>query len=141
VNTRPPERQLQQVRSGRPLDGPPDLAGVPKRPDEFPRLILAQCLSALSQAAILFFACGLTLIFGIMRIVNLRMASSSCSARMSAIPPSPLPEASCCLDCRAIVVGAVGMAFERSSAYLYGRRDGGAYLCSLPAVVLSELIR
>jgi branched-subunit amino acid ABC-type transport system permease component len=33
--------------------------------------ILAQCLSALSQAAILFFiACGLTLIFGIMRIVN-----------------------------------------------------------------------
>ena len=34
-------------------------------------LIVAQCLSALSQAAILFFiACGLTLIFGIMRIVN-----------------------------------------------------------------------
>ena len=33
--------------------------------------ILAQCLSALSQAAILFFiACGLTLIFGIMRVVN-----------------------------------------------------------------------
>jgi hypothetical protein len=33
--------------------------------------ILAQCLNALSQASILFFiACGLTLIFGIMRIVN-----------------------------------------------------------------------
>jgi PadR family transcriptional regulator PadR len=32
---------------------------------------LAQCLSALSQAAILFFvACGLTLIFGIMRVGN-----------------------------------------------------------------------
>ena len=30
-----------------------------------------QCLNALSQASVLFFiACGLTLIFGIMRIVN-----------------------------------------------------------------------
>ena len=37
----------------------------------FASFILAQCLGALSQAAILFFiACGLTLIFGIMRIVN-----------------------------------------------------------------------
>ena len=33
--------------------------------------LLTQCLNALSQASLLFFiACGLTLIFGIMRIVN-----------------------------------------------------------------------
>ena len=38
---------------------------------DFASFALAQCLSALSQAAILFFvACGLTLIFGIMRVVN-----------------------------------------------------------------------
>ena len=37
----------------------------------FTGFILAQCLSALSQAAILFFiACGLTLIFGVVRVVN-----------------------------------------------------------------------
>src|SRR6266852_7400670 len=43
-----------------------------------------------------------------------------------------------------IVVGAVGMAFERIFLrYLYGRRDGGAYLLLTfgLAVVLSELIR
>ena len=33
--------------------------------------LVTQCLNALSQAALLFFlGCGLTLIFGIMRIVN-----------------------------------------------------------------------
>jgi branched-chain amino acid transport system permease protein len=38
---------------------------------DFASFAVAQCLSALSQAAILFFvACGLTLIFGIMRVVN-----------------------------------------------------------------------
>ena len=38
---------------------------------DFVSFALTQCLSALSQAAILFFvACGLTLIFGIMRVVN-----------------------------------------------------------------------
>ena len=37
----------------------------------FAGFIVAQCLNAFSQAAILFLiACGLTLIFGIMRIVN-----------------------------------------------------------------------
>ena len=41
------------------------------RTDGLPRLPVTQCLNALSQAALLFFlGVGLTLIFGIMRIVN-----------------------------------------------------------------------
>ena len=38
---------------------------------DFLPFLVTQCLNALSQAALLFFlGCGLTLIFGIMRIVN-----------------------------------------------------------------------
>ena len=112
----------------------------------FASFILAQCLGALSQAAILFFiACGLTLIFGIMRIVNFAhgvifmlgayvgytaaLVSGSFFAALIAAP---------------LVVGALGMAFERVFLRpLYGRRDGGAYLLVTfgLAVVLSELIR
>jgi len=112
----------------------------------FASFILAQCLGALSQAAILFFiACGLTLIFGIMRIVNFAhgvifmlgayvgytamLVSGSFFAALIVAP---------------LVVGALGMAFERVFLRpLYGRRDGGAYLLVTfgLAVVLSELIR
>jgi branched-chain amino acid transport system permease protein len=108
--------------------------------------ILAQCLSALSQAAILFFiACGLTLIFGIMRIVNFAhgvifMLGAYVGYTTVAVTGSFLLS----LIVAPIVVGAVGMAFERIFLrYLYGRRDGGAYLLLTfgLAVVLSELIR
>ena len=108
--------------------------------------ILAQCLSALSQAAILFFiACGLTLIFGIMRIVNFAhgvifMLGAYVGYTTVAITGSFLLS----LIVAPIVVGAVGMAFERIFLRrLYGRRDGGAYLLLTfgLAVVLSELIR
>jgi branched-chain amino acid transport system permease protein len=108
--------------------------------------ILAQCLSALSQAAILFFiACGLTLIFGIMRIVNFAhgvifMLGAYVGYTTVAVTGSFL----LALIVAPIVVGAVGMAFERIFLrYLYGRRDGGAYLLLTfgLAVVLSELIR
>ena len=108
--------------------------------------ILAQCLSALSQAAILFFiACGLTLIFGIMRIVNFAhgvifMLGAYVGHTTVAVTGSFLLS----LIVAPIVVGAVGMAFERIFLrYLYGRRDGGAYLLLTfgLAVVLSELIR
>jgi branched-chain amino acid transport system permease protein len=112
----------------------------------FASFILAQCLGALSQAAILFFiACGLTLIFGIMRIVNFAHgvifmlgAYAGCTAAsvtgsfVTALIVAPL------------AVGAIGMAFERVFLRpLYGRRDGGAYLLLTfgLAVVLSELIR
>jgi branched-chain amino acid transport system permease protein len=108
--------------------------------------ILAQCLSALSQAAILFFiACGLTLIFGIMRIVNFAhgvifMVGAYIGYTAAAVSGSFLVS----LIVAPIVVGAVGMAFERIFLRpLYGRRDGGAYLLLTfgLAVVLSELIR
>jgi branched-chain amino acid transport system permease protein len=108
--------------------------------------ILAQCLSALSQAAILFFiACGLTLIFGIMRVVNFAhgaifMLGAYVGVTAVAVTGSFLLS----LVIAPIIVGAVGMAFERVFLRpLYGRRDGGAYLLLTfgLAVVLSELIR
>jgi branched-chain amino acid transport system permease protein len=112
----------------------------------FASFILAQCLGALSQAAILFFiACGLTLIFGIMRIVNFAhgvifmlgayvgyTAALVSGSFVAALIVAPL------------AVGAIGMGFERIFLRpLYGRRDGGAYLLLTfgLAVVLSELIR
>src|SRR5437016_7220952 len=93
--------------------------------------ILAQCLSALSQAAILFFvACGLTLIFGIMRVVNFAHgvifmlgAYVGCSAQaltgsfVAALVAAPL------------VVGLLGVVFERVFLrHIYGRREGGSDL-------------
>ena len=108
--------------------------------------ILAQCLSALSQAAILFFiACGLTLIFGIMRIVNFAhgvifMLGAYVGVTTVAVTGSFLLS----LILAPIAVGAVGIAFEQIFLrHLYGRRDGGAYLLLTfgLAIVLSELIR
>jgi branched-chain amino acid transport system permease protein len=108
--------------------------------------VLAQCLSALSQAAILFFiACGLTLIFGIMRIVNFAhgaifMLGAYVGFTATAVTGSFLLS----LIIAPILVGAVGMAFERIFLRpLYGRRDGGAYLLLTfgLAVVLNEVIR
>jgi branched-chain amino acid transport system permease protein len=112
----------------------------------FAGFIVAQCLSALSQAAILFFiACGLTLIFGIMRIVNFAhgavfMLGAYVGVSAVAVTGSFLLS----LILAPLVVGGVGMAFERVFLRpLYGRRDGGAYLLLTfgLAVVLSELIR
>ena len=112
----------------------------------FAGFALAQCLSALSQAAILFFiACGLTLIFGIMRIVNfahgvifmLGAYVGYSAARLTGSFVAALIIAP-------IVVGIVGMAFERVLLrHIYGRREGGADLLLTfgLAVVLSELIR
>jgi branched-subunit amino acid ABC-type transport system permease component len=108
--------------------------------------IVAQCLSALSQAAILFFiACGLTLIFGIMRIINFAhgaifMLGAYVGFTAIAVTGSFLLS----LVIAPIVVGAVGLAFERIFLRpLYGRRDGGAYLLLTfgLSVVLSEVVR
>ena len=112
----------------------------------FTGFLLTQCLNALSQASLLFFiACGLTLIFGIMRIVNfahgvIYMLGAYVGYTMLMLSGSFLLS----LLLAPIVVGAVGMAFERLFLRrLYGRRDGGAYLMVTfgLAVVLSEVIR
>jgi branched-chain amino acid transport system permease protein len=108
--------------------------------------VLAQGLNALSQASLLFFiACGLTLIFGIMRIVNfahgvIYMLGAYVGYTASLVSGS----FTVALIVAPIVVGAVGMAFERVFLRrLYGRRDGGAYLMVTfgLAVVMSEAIR
>src|SRR3954451_1697444 len=107
---------------------------------------LAQTLNALSQASILFFiACGLTLIFGIMRIVNfahgvIYMLGAYVGYTAGLVSGS----FTVALVVAPVVVGAFGMAFERLFLRrLYGRRDGGAYLMVTfgLAVVLSEAIR
>jgi branched-chain amino acid transport system permease protein len=108
--------------------------------------LLTQCLNALSQASILFFiACGLTLIFGIMRIVNFAhgvifMLGAYVGYTTIALTDSFV----LALVVAPVVVGAVGMAFEIGLLRrLHGRRDGGAYLMVTfgLAVVMSEAIR
>jgi branched-chain amino acid transport system permease protein len=113
---------------------------------EFASFALAQCLSALSQAAILFFiASGLTLIFGIMRVVNFAhgvifMLGAYVGYSAAALTGSFL----IALIIAPLAVGIVGIAFERIFLrHIYGRREGGADLLLTfgLAVVLSELIR
>ncbi len=113
---------------------------------DFVGFALAQCLSALSQAAILFFiACGLTLIFGIMRIVNFAhgvifMLGAYVGYTAATLTGSFLVA----LLVAPVVVGIVGIAFERIFLrHIYGRREGGSDLLLTfgLAVVLSELIR
>jgi len=113
---------------------------------DFLGFAVAQCLNALSQAAVLFFiSCGLTLIFGIMRIVNFAhgvifMLGAYVGYTAIAVTGSFILS----LVVAPIVVGIVGMAFERVFLRrLYERRDGGSYLMVTfgLAVVMSEAIR
>jgi branched-chain amino acid transport system permease protein len=113
---------------------------------DFASFALAQCLSALSQAAILFFvACGLTLIFGIMRVVNFAhgvifMLGAYVGVTAARLSGSFLVA----LLVAPVVVGLAGMAFERLLLRrIYGRRVGGSDLLLTfgLAVVLAELIR
>ena len=113
---------------------------------DFASFVLTQCLSALSQAAVLFFvACGLTLIFGIMRVVNfahgvifmLGAYVGYTAARITGSFTAALLVAP-------IVVGIAGIAFERLLLrHIYGRREGGSDLLLTfgLAVVLAEIIR
>jgi branched-chain amino acid transport system permease protein len=108
--------------------------------------IVAQCLNALSLASILFFiACGLTLIFGIMRVVNFAhgvivMLGAYVGYTANVVTGSFILS----LLIAPVVVGAVGMIFERTLLrHLYRRNDGGAYLLLTfgLAVVLNEVVR
>jgi branched-chain amino acid transport system permease protein len=113
---------------------------------DFLGFAVTQCLNALSQASVLFFiACGLTLIFGIMRIINFAhgvifMLGAYVGYTAFAVTGSFFIS----LAAAPIVVGVVGMAFERIFLHrLYGRRDGGSYLMVTfgLALVMSEAIR
>jgi len=112
---------------------------------DFLGFLITQCLNALSQAALLFFlGVGLTLIFGIMRIVNFAhgaffmlgayvgySAAQVTGSFWGALVLAPL------------VVGGVGAAFELGILRrLYGR-DGNAFLMVTfgLTLVMGEVIR
>lgn len=112
----------------------------------FVGLIAAQCLDALSQAAILFFiACGLTLIFGIMRIINFAHGGLfMLGAYVGYSTVAWTGSFWLSLLTAPIVVAAIGAAFEKVFlARLYVRNDGGAYLMVTfgLAIILAEVIR
>ncbi len=112
---------------------------------DFLGFLITQCLNALSQAALLFFlGVGLTLIFGIMRIINFAhgaffmlgayvgySAVQVTGSFWGALLVAPL------------VVGGVGAAFELGVLRrLYGR-DGNAFLMVTfgLTLVMGEVIR
>src|ERR1700754_5032774 len=92
--------------------------------------LVTQCLNAFSQAALLFFlGVGLTLLFGIMRIVNFAHGSiymlgafvGSHAARIAGSFWAALVAAP-------IVVGLFGTLFELGILRRLYRRDGSAFL-------------
>lgn len=106
---------------------------------------VAQCLNALSQASLLFFiAFGLTLIFGIMRIINFAHGALYMLGAYMGFSLLHLTGTFwLSLIIAPILVGMLGLAFERVFLRrLYGR-DGGAFLMVTfgLAVILAEAIR
>jgi branched-chain amino acid transport system permease protein len=107
--------------------------------------LVTQCLNALSQAALLFFlGCGLTLIFGIMRIVNFAHgAFFMLGAYVGFSAAHWTGSFWIALIVAPIVVGAFGAAFEMGILRrLYGR-DGHAFLMVTfgLTLVMGEVIR
>lgn len=97
---------------------------------DFLPFLVTQCLNALSQAALLFFlGCGLTLIFGIMRIVNFAHgAFFMFGAYVGYSAVHWTGNFWLALIAAPIVVGGFGAAFELGILRrLYGR-DGHAFL-------------
>ncbi len=97
----------------------------------FAGFIVAQTLNALSQAAILFFiACGLTFIFGIMRIINFAHGGLfMVGAYVGYSTVGYTGSFWLSLLIAPIAVAAIGGIFEKVFlSRLYVRNDGGAYL-------------
>jgi len=112
---------------------------------DFLGFLITQCLNAMSQAALLFFlGVGLTLIFGIMRIVNFAHGAffmSGAYVGYSAVQVTGSFWGA--LLVAPLVVGGVGAAFELSVLRrLYGR-DGSAFLMVTfgLTLVMGEAIR
>jgi branched-chain amino acid transport system permease protein len=107
--------------------------------------LVTQCLNALSQAALLFFlGCGLTLIFGIMRIVNFAHgAFFMFGAYVGYSAVHWTGSFWLALIAAPLVVGGFGVAFELGILRrLYGR-DGHAFLMVTfgLTLVMGEAIR
>jgi branched-chain amino acid transport system permease protein len=112
---------------------------------EFLPFLVTQCLNALSQAALLFFlGCGLTLIFGIMRIVNFAHgAFFMLGAYVGYSTVHWTGNFWVALIVAPILVGGFGAAFELGILRrLYGR-DGHAFLMVTfgLTLVMGEAIR
>jgi len=107
--------------------------------------LVTQCLNALSQAALLFFlGCGLTLIFGIMRIVNFAHgAFFMLGAYVGYSTVHWTGNFWAALIVAPILVGGFGAAFELGILRrLYGR-DGHAFLMVTfgLTLIMGEVIR
>jgi branched-chain amino acid transport system permease protein len=112
---------------------------------EFLPFLVTQCLNALSQAALLFFlGCGLTLIFGIMRIVNFAHgAFFMLGAYVGYSTVHWTGNFWAALIVAPLLVGGFGAAFELGILRrLYGR-DGHAFLMVTfgLTLVMGEAIR
>ena len=112
---------------------------------DFTAFLVTQSLNALSQAALLFFlGCGLTLIFGIMRIVNFAHgAFFMLGAYVGWSAVSVTGNFWAALIAAPILVGGFGAAFELGILRrLYGR-DGHAFLMVTfgLTLVMGEAIR
>src|ERR1700760_3908934 len=97
---------------------------------DFLGFLITQCLNALSQAALLFFlGVGLTLIFGIMRIVNFAHgAFFMLGAYVGYSSVAVIGSFWAALIIAPLLVGAFGAAFELGILRRLYRRDHSAFL-------------
>jgi branched-chain amino acid transport system permease protein len=112
---------------------------------DFLPFLITQCVNALSQAALLFFlGVGLTLIFGIMRIVNFAHGSIYMLGAFVGYTAARITGSFwVALIAAPVVVGLFGTAFEFGILRRLYRRDGSAFLMVTfgLALILGEIIR
>jgi len=112
---------------------------------DFLGFLITQCLNALSQAALLFFlGVGLTLIFGIMRIVNFAHGTLYMLGAFVGYSVARLTGSFwAALLLAPLAVGLVGMLFEFAILRRLYQREASAFLMVTfgLALVLGEIIR